>query len=508
MNPNLEYLIKHPIKTAVTTGAGIFLFTNITNAQESLGDYNKTGKVISTQTRQPIQGIEVTMPIFDGATPIDTLGPLYTNSNGIYSTIISDVGNPQTSTTQSTITYIGNKILTEDINDKTLKIYVLETGEEIRSINTNNSEININLEGLATGRYLTILETKKGIYANALINNARTVIGYQKVSDAIKTTDNNKLDKKLENLILTREFKDPNGQYHAYIRGVIDPTYYENTTFNIALPQITFLPDSMQFNSPRGTYPINTEIRLWQHMANVVDPDTYKSIGRKLMPMKVYLDTLNTPTGWKDALRNGINNIRNQTTHHPDSLVQETSEYRELQFENGFSQINVSYVDSTITGEWDYLITFRYDNDNDTFVGATLEIDTSRGQQPIDVYKAIQRNIQKYIVGTPHPIDNPKYMGTDTRGEPYNITTPEMNLIDMTRTFQDIIVQNNGQRIFINRFLHPGEGDNNSKLYIPETPNGYERKGSLFVPKAQIKETDPMYIEKQEGEKSTRVVIH
>lgn len=75
--------------------------------------------------------------------------------------------------------------------------------------------------------------------------------------------------------------------------------------------------------------------------------------------------------------------------------------------------------------------------------------------QPIDIYKAIQKDILNYITGTVLPIENPKYLGTNNRGEPYNITTPEIHLIDTNRTLQDIIKENSGQRIFINRFLHP-----------------------------------------------------
>lgn len=488
MNPNLEYLIKHPIKTVGITGSGIFLLTNITNAQESLGDYNKTGKVISTQTKTPIQGIEVTMPIFDGTTPIDTLGPMYTDNQGYYATTITDVEDEQTPNNQRIIQYYGNKIFTNNFDEKTLKIYN-SIGQEIKNIKTNEPNIDINLEGLASGRYITTIEINKKTYANVAVTQEGKIIGYKKIEDFLTEEKNKTLKKTTENLILTREFKDPNGQYHAYIRGVIDPIYYENTTFNMALPKIVFLPDSMQFNSPRGTYPINTEIRLWQHMAGVTDPNHYLSIGRKLMPIKFYLDTLNTPTGWKDALRNGINNIRNQTTHHPDSLVLETPEYREITFENGFSQINVSYTDSIGTGQRDYLISMYLDGSNDAFVGAELKIDTSRGQQPIDIYKAIQRTTQMYITGAPWPIDNPKYLGTDTRGEPYNITTPEMNLIDMTRTFQDIIVQNNGQRIFTNRFMHPGTFVTNRSVQIKDRK---EELLELFnnVPGVKIKIID------------------
>jgi hypothetical protein len=38
MNENLEYMIKHPIKTIVLTGAGTILLINITKAQTNPND--------------------------------------------------------------------------------------------------------------------------------------------------------------------------------------------------------------------------------------------------------------------------------------------------------------------------------------------------------------------------------------------------------------------------------------------------------------------------------------
>ena len=44
--------------------------------------------------------------------------------------------------------------------------------------------------------------------------------------------------------------------------------------------------------------------------------------------------------------------------------------------------------------------------------------------------------------------------------------------------------------IWINRFFNPGTLYKPGQLYKPETPNGYERKGHLLIPKENIINTD------------------
>lgn len=429
--------------------------------KRTIQDFIKDGTIIDAYTRQPLQGIEVTMPIFDGATPIDTIGPLTTNTQGYYTTIITVIDDIVQIENIGEIKYqIINtpqiQLNLSKLSKVEIKIYDL-LGQEIQTLldeETKQKTINTNIDNLASGVYIlqTIIDGKQ--YNNKTLKTEKGY-NYGKTNDKItkeKTTKNN-LEKITENLIITRDIKDPQNNYYEYNRGLIDPTYYENITFNMALPKVVFLPDSMKFTSPEVNYPINTEIRLWQYMARIIDQNDYKSIGKTLMPMKIF--DPGTQPQWTQPIINGTNNIRNQTTHNPDSLVQTTNEFKTIAYSNGFSQINIIYADSNLIGQEDHGLLFFYSSTNDAFVGAELYINTSTGMQPIDIYKAIQKDIMGYVSGGINPINNPKYLGTNNRGEPYNITTPEMHIIDIVKTLYDIIKENGGQRIFTNRFMHP-----------------------------------------------------
>ncbi|GIU69522.1 MAG: hypothetical protein KatS3mg002_0758 [Candidatus Woesearchaeota archaeon] len=160
------------IKKYLTIGliTGTAIITPI-KAQERLENYVKDGTITNPITLQPVEGIKVTMPIFDGATPIDTLGPLYTDNQGYYTTTITDVEDKQSPNNKTILKYYGNKIFTNNFDEKTLKIYTTN-GQEVKSIKTSNPNIDINLEGLASAHYITVLEIDKKAYANIITTDA------------------------------------------------------------------------------------------------------------------------------------------------------------------------------------------------------------------------------------------------------------------------------------------------------------------------------------------------
>ncbi|GIU69521.1 MAG: hypothetical protein KatS3mg002_0757 [Candidatus Woesearchaeota archaeon] len=252
------------------------------------------------------------------------------------------------------------------------------------------------------------------------------IIGYKKLEDFLTEEKNNKLNKITENLILTRDFEDPNGQYHTYTRGVIDPIFYENTTFNLTLPPVISL--QIPFTDPEVQYPINNLMDLWKYMSRIQNENDYRIYAKTLWPIKIYIDSSNAPTEWITPIREAIQFKRNNTTLNPDSVLIETNEYTDPFSGQNFSAVFLIYTDSLDIGQQDTRIAFFYDQNQEAFTGAFFKINTTTGMQPIDVYKAIQRNLQKYITQTVLSINNPNYLGTGTRGPPYETTPDEQTL--------------------------------------------------------------------------------
>jgi hypothetical protein len=466
-------------------------------------DITLDGYVTDALTKQSLEGIKVTADIWDGETHTETRGPILTDMNGYFKfTGITDVDdyvlssnhnldapypNPFSSKTIITVPVMEsgtcNLILADAIGQQIAKF----NGYLNRGLHT----FTINDPG-ASGIYLykfvdaqNSSSSGKIVYLGGGVNSSEIILhnGERALPSSLEKSGGDSLEKIMA--IWSRmTYEDTLGIYHNYIAGGNGNFTNNFPRRSIALPPVVFLPDSMQFTDNEVSYPINTVVRLWQYMCRIVDKDDYKSIGVKLMPMKVY--DPNTQPQWSQSLEDGVNNLRSRTTTEPDGLVQMTTEYREPSFANGFSQINVVYADSSIMGQDDQGILLYYSSLNDAFVGGDLYNNISTNQQPIDIFKAVQRNIQVYVTGGIYPINNPKYFGTNARGEPYEPTEPEMQIIDMTRNMQDVIQENSGERIFINRFLHPGD----SGLYLPKTPDGFEKRGSLLVPKSTPQNID------------------
>lgn len=465
MNANLEWILKHPIKAATLTGTGIVLLTNISKAQDRLENYVKDGTLTNLITLQPIEGIKITMPIFDGATPTDTLGPIYTNSQGYYGTSITDVEDEQQTNNTAIIKYYGNKIFTNNFDEKTLKIYNA-IGQEVKNITTNDPNVEINLEGLASGGYLTVIELDKKAYANFVMTNKRKILGFKKLEDFLTKEKNNKLNKTTENLILTRDFEDQNGQYHSYIRGVIDQTFYENTTFNLTLPPV--IPLQIPFNDPEVQYPINNLLDLWKYMSRMTNENDYRLLAKTLWPMGIFTDTSNTPQNWKQYINNAVNIVRDSLNIPADSILKINNQYTEPDFNLGYSTVNVFYLDSTafknIFGINGFSGgAFSFDNTNEAFIGYKIYLNTDKIINPIDAQKYILKEIQRYVTQTTYPINNTNYLGnTNTITGPGPATiynTDEKTLIKQAR--------NMSPNVWLNRFFNPGTlGKQNSAVNL------------------------------------------
>ncbi|GIU69524.1 MAG: hypothetical protein KatS3mg002_0760 [Candidatus Woesearchaeota archaeon] len=245
---------------------------------------------------------------------------------------------------------------------------------------------------------------------------------------------------------------------------------------NITLPPV--IPLQIPFTDPEVPYPINNLMDLWKYMSRIQGPDDYRIYAKTLWPIKIYIDSINAPTEWITPIREAIQFKRNNTTLNPDSVLIETNEYTDPFSGQNFSAVFLIYTDSLDIGQQDTRIAFFYDQNQEAFTGAFFKINTTTGMQPIDVYKAIQRNLQKYITQTVLSINNPNYLGTGTRGPPYETTPDEQKLEDMVR--------NMTPDVWINRFFDPGTINKPGQLYQPETPKGYERTKQLLIPKENI----------------------
>lgn len=440
----------------------LLAFVSNTSAQNNnILDITLNGYITDAQTREALEGIETTLYLFEWPIPIDTLGPINTDINGYYSFTITGIEDVLNIETVGEIRYSIINTPTIELNLKKtsqvqIKIFDL-LGQELKTLLnevTKQKTINADIDRTASGVYILQILINGKPYNNTILKVSNSYL-FGKNRQLLTNEGKKQTLGKLVGITPLIKINDLTNQHHAYHSAAgQEGSTTSNSSFNMALPKVVYLPDSMQFTDPEVEYPINTEIQLWQYSCRIINQDDYKSIGVKLMPMKIFEP--GTQPQWTQPIIDGINHIRSRTTVNPDSLVQITNEGRAITFENGFSQINIVYSDSIEMGQDDYQVLFFYSSSHDAFCGGELYINISTNQQPIDIYKVTHTFIQKYLTAGIYPINNPKFMSTNTRGYPYEPTDPEMHLIDITRNMQDIIGENDGQRIWINRFLHPG----------------------------------------------------
>jgi len=481
MNNTLEWILKHPIKTAALTGTGIILSNNISKAQDRL-----EGTITDPLTKQGLHNQQIDLELsWDGQTITDTIYTT-TNINGYYIfDNITGIEDEQSPNNKAILKYYGNKIFTNNFDEKTLKIYTTN-GQEVKSIKTSDPNIEINLDGLASGRYLTVIEIDKKAYANLITADAGKIIGFKKLEDFLTQEKNNQLNKIAE--VWGRiKIQDSSNTHHSYYMNT--GNWSGSRTFNLTLPPV--IPLQIPFTDPEVQYQINNLMDLWKYMSRITDENDYRLFAKTLWPMGIFTDTSNTPTNWKQYINNAVNIVRDSLNMPADSILTINNEYTEPNFNLGYSTVNVAYLDSTtfknIFGE--NLFSgggFFFDNTNEAFIGYQIYLNTDKITNPIDAQKYILRHIQKYVTQTVSQINNPNYLGqtgnTTGPGPTTTYNEDEKTLIKQAR--------NMSPNIWINRFFNPGTLYKPGQLYKPETPNGYERKGHLLIPKENIINTD------------------
>ncbi len=421
-----------------------FLFTFLlvvsSIAQDALQGY-----ISDPFTQQGLAERKMTLNLYDpnNGTFLGTIGPVWTDINGYYDFgNVTEVENNFNTSAQSVISYSGNTIWTNNNDEKTLYIYSI-IGEEVFRIKTFERIIKLNMNQLPSGRFVTLLRMGKNSYSNLIINNNGIIIANKKLEEKLNR-EKSFLNKPTE-IGATIKIIDSTNAHHSYIDGGIG-NWSGSRELNITLPPVITL--QYPFSDSEIPYPVNNLMDLWKYMSRVQGPDDYRLYAKTLWPIKLYIDSANAPTDWITPIRNAINFKRNNTSLNPDSVLIETNEYTDPFSGQEYSAVFLIYTDSTDIGQQDSRIGFFFDGNSESFTGAYFKINTTTGMQSIDVYKLIQRELERYITQTGWPINNLNYMGTGTRGAPYETTPDEQLLEDMVR--------NMSPNIWINRFFNPG----------------------------------------------------
>jgi hypothetical protein len=375
-------------------------------------DITLDGYITDALNTNPIEGIKIITQVYDGATLTGTYGPVNTDFTGYYQISgITDVEDEQTANNQAIVQYKGNKIFTNNFNEKTLKIYS-EIGEEIKSIKTNNPDVEINLQGIATGRYITILEMDKKAYANMIIADAGIIIAQKKLEDKITEKNTNKLEK-INTLGLVMDITDTTNNYHRYFSGAGEfDTNNPRRDFTL-IPKINL---ETTITDPEYTIiPTIETIRdlIW-YTARVQGEWQNQRFSGAAWPIKLYIDSTKAPNNGVVEARNVIQYFQDSLGIHPDSLIQESQTEIPPSATNGISAAKIIWTDSTVLGTLNSQLELIFSGNAEKFIGANIYIDTNKVHGE-DIGKYIAVQLQKYSgPGGPNPINNTNYLGYTT----------------------------------------------------------------------------------------------
>ncbi|MGV8150215.1 MAG: hypothetical protein ACP5NV_00630 [Candidatus Woesearchaeota archaeon] len=406
--------------------------TKKNNVINKVTDITLDGYITSALNNNPIEGIKVTAQVYDGSTLTGTYGPMLTDILGYYRIPnITDVDDQKTPTNESIIKYHGNKIITNDTEEKTIKIYDATTKEEIKTIITTDSEIDINLENMASGRYLTIIKTKKWADANLLVQDGGKIIGYTK-TEGKKSIDKKTIEK-ITTLGLVMDITDTTNNYHRYFSGAGE-FETNNPQRDFSLIPRTSLEQSITDPEYTTIPTINTLRDLWWYVARVEGDWDNKTTAKSLFPIALYVGD-NAPIGATSEVRDVIQYFRDSIGIHPDSLIRETPIPIEPAFENGFGAMKIIYTDSTVLGYGNSEIGFVFSAHDNALIGGHIYIDTNKVHGE-DIGKYVAMNLQRYITQGINPINNPNFLGYTTRtriGPRNRPNNDEKNLIKTGR---------------------------------------------------------------------------
>ena len=247
------------------------------------------------------------------------------------------------------------------------------------------------------------------MYTNKILKTSNNY-NFAKTRQQI-TTPKNSLEKTTEELLIGREFKDPNNQYHNYAHGEVEP-FTENITHDFSLlPRIQL---EYPIIDPEYTVidTIKTLRDLYWYSGRLQGEWQNARKGTTEWPIMIHIDTTNTLPGWKEEIRKVIQYYRDSLDIHPDSLIKETPIRIEWGHFNGFSTMNINYKDST-----EYYLQGTYwgmvniiSGITSKKIGAEIYIDTNKVQTQ-QIQTIISRALQIYITSGIFPINHQEYLG-------------------------------------------------------------------------------------------------
>lgn len=379
-------------------------------------DYIKDGYITSALTTEPLEGIEAKLITYNPF-PTDTLGPALTNSQGYYTFTITGIEDIVKIENIGEIKYqiINTPTIELNLNKLSkvqIKIYDM-LGKEIKTLlneETKQKTINTDINNLASGVYIIQTTIDGKPYANKILKTDNKYnYGKNRQEVTQKTTKNN-LEKITDELLIGREFKDPNNQYHNYKHGEVEPYAEEKKQDFTLIPRITL---ENPITDPEYTVipNINTIRDLKWYARRVQGEWDNKGDAPMLWPIKLYIDSSNAPTGWIPEIRNVIQYYQDSLNIHPDSLIKENPTYTEPNFNNGYSAVDIIYTDSTVLGEQLTALGMIYSSRNNTFIGGHIYINTPKINNKEDAGMIIARGIQQYTTQTIDRIKDQRYLG-------------------------------------------------------------------------------------------------
>jgi len=385
---------------------------NITLTKQT-ADYIKDGYITSALTQEPLEGIEARLVTYNPF-PTDTLGPTSTNSQGYYTFTITGIIDDQKSLTSGEIRYIIANNLSiqfnlEKLTQVEIKLYDM-LGQQIQAIVLNeisSENISVNLDFLPNGIYFIQILIDRQLYSNKILKTDNS-FALGKTKEQVSVSG--KVKKTVGELLIGREFQDPNNQYHNYKHGEVEPYAEEKNQDFTLIPRIYL---EYPITDPEYTTidTIKTLRDLWWYSRRVGGEWDNKGNAPMLWPIKLFLDSSNAPQGWISEIRNVIEYYQDSLDIHPDSLIKENPVYTEPAFSNGFSAVDIIYTDSTVLGDQLTALGMIYSSSNNTFIGGHIYINTPKINNKEDAGMIIARGIQQYTTQTIDRIKDPRYLG-------------------------------------------------------------------------------------------------
>ena len=328
------------------------------------------------------------------------------------------------------IKYFGNRIFTNNNYNKTLKIYDI-TGQEIKNITTDNKEIELNLQGIASGTYLSVLETDNKIFTNLLVNNNGTIIGYKKQSEIIKNKNILGKTKSYTINAFIIELRDPtNTHYHQlkqnneeiwgprYIPEGIDTINYDVPL----LPRLNITP----FNNPdypqfAWTLPTINNIKELFYLSQGCDLIPGTAFFPVKHPIRIYLNKdYNFPTGFDTTKINEAYNYITTQISKPEIWKEERTPINNY-LDMG---VNIVFINDT-TNPYEFGVNLyrmgSYTN-LDSLSGFDLMINLARITPP-QLRKRVQYAIQIINAGRGPPYTRFKIPYTNAHSKNLSDTT-------------------------------------------------------------------------------------